>query len=253
MSARNMVKSLRDSGALETRPRTPAWRTGAIFVVAALACFAVVYLGAVFVFPNMGTMFAKKPVQVAYAKPDSGPQIAAISADAKPYARADEVICKRFGAAARKRADQAKAKQGFSFDLGGTRYVELAGNLVCEAQTRPMRLCDPAERARFIGRSQKYFEEVQMMVSMFGASMSSPGFALVPQEHPGKAMIGEMTGGLVGTIEAEHRKVAQTFRDLAVRGLISAGDFGGGILGPPEAVRMIFADMPAVENVCAKV
>lgn len=251
MSARNMVRSLRDSGALQSRSPSPAWRSTVLFVAAALMLGAGVYLGAAYGVPAMMQATEKKPAPVNYAKPDA-PVAVATASDRKPYSRADEVACNRYGAAARKRADQAKAKQGFSFDLAGTRYAELAGNLVCEAQTRPMRLCDPAERARFIDRSKDYFAEVQMMVGMFGSSMNSPAFALVPPNHPGPDMINDMANQSVRTIATEHRKVVKAFRDLVVRGLVSAGDFNPGIFGPPDAVKSIFVDLPPVEDVCVK-
>jgi hypothetical protein len=251
MSARNLVRNLRDSGALPNRPAGPDWRSGAIFFGAALTFGAIVYLGVAFALPGLMHAMERKPPPVTYAKAEADPLVA-LAADAKPFTRTDELACIRYGEAARTRAARAKAKKGFSFDLGGTRYAELGGKLVCEAQTRPMRLCDPAERALFIERAQPYFKEVEMMASMMGMSMSSPAFALMPRGgQASKELFGQMASDTLGTIAAEHQKVAQAFRDLAVRGLVSVDDFGGGIFGPSAAVKPIFKDMPPVEDVCS--
>lgn len=254
MSARNLVRNLRDSGALPNRPAGPDWRSGAIFVGAALSVGAVVYLGVAFALPGLMHAVERKPPPVTYAKVETAAPVVVASSDAKPFTRTDELACIRYGEAAKGRAARAKAKKGFTFDLGGTRYAELGGRLVCEAQTRPMRLCDPAERALFIERSLPYFKEVESMAALFGASMSSPAFALMPNGgQASKQMFGQMANDTLGNIAAEHRKVAQAFRDLAVRGLVSVADFGGGIFGPSAAVKPIFNDMPAVEDVCSVV
>lgn len=252
MSARNLVRNLRDSGALPSGPSGPDWRSGAIFFGAALTVGAIVYLAIAFALPGLMRAVERKPPPVTYAKVETTPLVA-VSSDAKPFTRTDELACIRFGEAAKTRAGRAKAKQGFSFDLGGTRYAVLGGKLVCEAQTRPMRLCDPAERALFIKRALPYFKEVETMAAMFGASMNSPVFALMPQGgQASKDLFGQMASDTLGTIAAEHRKVAQAFRDLAARGLVSVSDFGGGIFGPSGAVKPIFKDMPPVEDVCSQ-
>ena len=251
MSARNLVRNLRDSGALPNKAAAPDWRSGVMFFGAALGVGAFVYLGIAFGFPLLMQATARKPPPVTYAKVETAP-VTIVASDAKPFSRTDELACIRYGDAARARAERAKTKEGFSFDLAGTRYAELAGKLVCEAQTRPMRLCDPHERARFVARAQPYFAEVEMMVGTFGASLNSPAFALMTpkQANASKELFGEMANQSVTTIAAEHRKVAQAFRDLAVRGLVVEGDFGGGVFGPPAAVKPIFKDMPPVEDVC---
>lgn len=253
MSARNMVRNLRDSGTLPATPPAPQWQSAMLLFGGALLVGAVAYLGIAFGLPSVMKAMERKPPPVSFAKTEEPTVLVALSSDRKPFTRTDELACARYGVAARTRAERAKAKEGFTFDLGGTRYAELGGKLVCEAQTRPMRLCDPAERALFIKRAQPYFQEVEMMVGMMGASMSSPGFALMSpaQANASKELFGEMANQTVATIAAEHRKVAQAFRDLAVRGLVTVGDFGGGLLGPSDAIKPIFTDMPTVEDVCS--
>ena len=71
MSARNMVRSLRDSGALATGPETPAWRSTFLFFVSAWAFGAVVYLGAMYGVPLLVKAMEKPPAPVSYAKPDA--------------------------------------------------------------------------------------------------------------------------------------------------------------------------------------
>jgi hypothetical protein len=82
--------------------------------------------------------------------------------------------------------------------------------------------------------------------------MKSPAFSLMTpkQANASKELFGEMANQTVATIAGEHRKVVGAFRDLAVRGLVTSGDFGAGVFGPSDGVRPIFADMPPVENVC---
>ncbi len=69
MSARNMVRSLRDSGMLTAPPPAPEWRSTALFFVSALAFGAVAYLGAVYGVPLLIQAMDKPPPPVIYAKP----------------------------------------------------------------------------------------------------------------------------------------------------------------------------------------
>ena len=71
MSARNMVRSLRDSGALTARPPTPAWQSTALFFFSALAFGAAAYLGAVKGVPVLLKAMEKPVPVVSYAKPDT--------------------------------------------------------------------------------------------------------------------------------------------------------------------------------------
>jgi hypothetical protein len=70
MSARNMVRGLRESGALEAPPAAPAWHTTVIFFVSALAFGAVAYLSAIYGVPLLTKAMQKPPPVVSYAKPD---------------------------------------------------------------------------------------------------------------------------------------------------------------------------------------
>jgi hypothetical protein len=69
MSARNMVRSLRESGALTAPSSSPAWRSTALFFISALAFGAVAYLGAVHGVPVLVDAMDKPPPPVSYAKP----------------------------------------------------------------------------------------------------------------------------------------------------------------------------------------
>ena len=71
MSARNMVRNLRDSGALTAQPPGPEWRSTALFFVSALAFGAVAYLGAVKGVPVLIKAMEKPVPVVSYAKPDT--------------------------------------------------------------------------------------------------------------------------------------------------------------------------------------
>ncbi len=67
MSARNMVRNLRDSGLL-TAPRAQPWR-GPLLLIAALLFGAVLYLGGAYAMPGLMRAMEKKPPPISYAKP----------------------------------------------------------------------------------------------------------------------------------------------------------------------------------------
>lgn len=71
MSARNMVRSLRDSGVLAGPPPTPGWRSNMVFFASALLCGAVLYLVAIYGLPGLMHAMEKKPPPVSFAKPDN--------------------------------------------------------------------------------------------------------------------------------------------------------------------------------------
>lgn len=68
MSARNMVRNLRDSGLLTAPSRTEPWRAPLLFI-AALLFGAVLYLGGAYAMPGLMQAMEKKPPPVNYAKP----------------------------------------------------------------------------------------------------------------------------------------------------------------------------------------
>jgi hypothetical protein len=69
MSARNMVRNLRESGTLEGKPPGPEWRSTLLGFAGGLAFGAIAYLGAAFGLPALGPLFTKPPPVVSYAKP----------------------------------------------------------------------------------------------------------------------------------------------------------------------------------------
>lgn len=69
MSARNMVRNLRDSGSLETQAPAPAWRFGVLSFVGASAFGAVVYLAGVYGLPVLNKAMEKPAPVVSFAKP----------------------------------------------------------------------------------------------------------------------------------------------------------------------------------------
>lgn len=69
MSARNMVRSLRDSGALAAPPALPNWRSSALMFAAALVCGAALYLAATQGLPSLLHTMDQKPPPVSFAKP----------------------------------------------------------------------------------------------------------------------------------------------------------------------------------------
>ena len=70
MSARNLVRSLRDGGALDGRPPRSSWVSGALIFLLALGLGAFAYLGVVYALPYAAHLLEKPPVKVNYARPD---------------------------------------------------------------------------------------------------------------------------------------------------------------------------------------
>jgi hypothetical protein len=64
-----MVRNLRDSGALESKPEGHGMRSGLLVFTSALAFGAVMYLGAVFVLPGLLQAIERKPAPMTFAKP----------------------------------------------------------------------------------------------------------------------------------------------------------------------------------------
>lgn len=258
MSARNMVRNLRDSGALAGKRPVPEWRAGAVFFLSALVFGALVYLGAAHGLPSIMKLAERKPVAVAFAKPaGSTAAVAAISSDARPFTRTDELACERYGAAARKKIDADLKKKmlanPFVFNVGTGRIGWMSAQLICEAQTRPMRLCDDSERAHFVERSKPYFDEVASMVGIFGGALNASTFSIMPHSKDEVAAAKSIGQTGMRQVADIHKKVAVAFRDLAVRGLISEADFAGGLFGAPDAVKVMFNELPAIEGVCPAV
>ncbi len=72
MSARNMVRNLRDSGAFDGRSPRSSWASGLLLFVGALALGAFAYLGFVYALPHAARLVEKQPVPVSYARPGDG-------------------------------------------------------------------------------------------------------------------------------------------------------------------------------------
>jgi hypothetical protein len=257
MSARNMVRNLRDSGALDSKPPGPSWTKTLLFFVSALAFGAVAYFGAIYALPGAMKAMQRKPVEVAFAKPMGEPQAASgLTATAKsdPFTREDHAACLRYAESVERQAqaalDREREKNMFSLDMGTDRIAKLSAQLICEAQTRPLRLCDEGERAGLVKHTHVYLDQVQAMLGMAGMAMNSPGFALVPRQHEGAAIARSLTNQSVLRIRDHHRRVTAVFRDLATKGLISEADFGG-IFGAREGISLMFAELPAVRQSCA--
>ena len=69
MSARNMVRNLRDSGALEVDQPALAWRSTLLGMAGGMAIGALAYLGTAVAIPAMGSAFSKPAPVLDFAKP----------------------------------------------------------------------------------------------------------------------------------------------------------------------------------------
>lgn len=251
MSARNLVRNLRDSGALDRRPAGPEWRATAIFFCFALALGAVVYVGLAFALPNLGPLMRKPAPVVSYAKPSSGVlQTLAV----KPFSETDALACKRYAKGVEKRIVAARERammDATNFDqvilsANTEDFHGLVAEVTCIAQTRPMRFCDPAQRADLAQRIREPLGILDTLSRLFGGQLpvgapSGPHADMLTQQRK------------VASIEfgKAHAQLIRVFRDLASRGLLSAGDFGNGFLGgTPPALAPAFADLKSSTSVC---
>ena len=69
MSARNMVRNLRDTGALGGKSSSLEWRRTVVLIIVALVLGIFVYLGAVLGLPHLMAALEHKPAPVSYARP----------------------------------------------------------------------------------------------------------------------------------------------------------------------------------------
>lgn len=67
MTARNMVRNLRESGALETRPQSSGFRS-VFLVIGLIALGALVYLAAIYGLPLLIDAMQSKPPPIEFAK-----------------------------------------------------------------------------------------------------------------------------------------------------------------------------------------
>lgn len=249
MSARNMVRNLRDSGVLD-KPPPPEWRSTLLGLAGGLAFGAIAYLAAAYGLPAMGPLFTKPPPVVSYAKPGGRVKLASTL---RPFGEADALACDRFAKSVEKRKKDEIASQ-MKFGSWQTAvlksntevFFKIAAEITCVAQTRPMRYCDPAERADLYARVK---EPLRVMLGL------SKLFASEPANSSGAhaQMLADEREVAGAEFDKANRQVITTFRDLARRGLVSAADFPEGLFGAVHpVVAPAFADLTGVEDACSK-
>jgi hypothetical protein len=69
MSARNMIRNLRDSGSLDERPPRSRLRSGVALVLGALCFGFVAYFAATTGVPALIQVLEKKPAPMSFVKP----------------------------------------------------------------------------------------------------------------------------------------------------------------------------------------
>ena len=250
MSARNMVRNLRDSGALDGKLPGPEWRSTLLGFAGGLAFGAMAYLGAAYGLPAMGPLFTKPPPVVSFAKP--GGQVGVVSAPAaRPFDEADALACERYakGIEKRKRDEFIREAQTGDFVSFGLKanteaFYRLSAEITCVAQTRPMRFCDPRQRADLYARVKEPLGFLQGLTKLFATE-------IVAGESPAAHVLAEQREAAEVEFDKANAQVITTFRDLARRGLLSGADFPEGLLGAVHPVlARAFADLPAIEGVC---
>jgi hypothetical protein len=75
MTARSMVRDLRDSGALEVDQPGRAWRSTLLGMTGGMAVGALAYLGTAYAIPAMGPAFSKPAPVLTFAKPGDRAEI----------------------------------------------------------------------------------------------------------------------------------------------------------------------------------
>lgn len=227
----------------------------ASFALFAVLVAGVAYVGVTY---SMGLVRHAPPApamagsaQAAPAANEPGPLRAA--ADMRPFDATDEASCLRYGQSVKKKyeaaAKEAAMENPFVSGPSMGAMAAMSADVACEARTRPLRLCDPAERSALVDRSRPYFDRIAAFETLMGISMNSPGFILAGADNPAVPMVKGMLEETRRQVAENHQMVVAAFHELAVKGLIAEADFGG-LFGAPEAIKPAFADLPMVTPVC---
>lgn len=249
MSARNMVRSLRDSGALGGRPPAPEWRSTLLGLAGGVAFGATAYLGAAFGLPALGPLFAKPPPVVSYAKP--GGMKSASAPATRSLSEADALACHRYAQGIEKRKRDAFEREALADEIlsAGLKadteaFHRLSAEIACVAQTRPMRFCDPRQRADLYARIKEPLALMQDLTTRFAREVAgddrAPDDVMSRQREVAQAEFDQASA-----------QVITAFRELARLGLVSAADFPEGVLGGVHPVLApAFVALPPIESAC---
>lgn len=250
MSARNMVRNLRDSGALDGKPPGPEWRSTLLGFAGGLAFGAIAYLGAAFGLPAMGPLFTKPPPVVSYAKPGGRVELVSLPA-VRPFGEADALACDRYAKGIEKRKRDEFMREALTGDFlsvglkaNTEAFYRLSAEIICVAQTRPMRFCDPSQRADLYARVKEPLTFMRGLMKLFASDVAA-------SDGPHAEILAKQREAAEAEFGKANRQVITTFRDLARRGLLSGADFPEGMFGAVHPVLApAFADLPAIQGVC---
>jgi hypothetical protein len=252
MSGGDTVRELRERGA-SVMPGEARAQGGLGSIIALIAVALILGAGGFFAV----TQFMAPKATVAVAGGQAPMTTATLDTRpggiAAPFTEADAKACKQFAVKARKDEDKAdrKAKETNPFMIGsGSMGLAYIGALVtCQAETRPLRFCDPEQKKLLATTVASYDKEVTEVNAWLGGALSAPGLWLAGNRHPGTKIITGIVENSQQRVIDYHAKVVIPMRELARQGLIQESDFAGW-LGLSAPLKAFFSDLGPIERVC---
>lgn len=241
MSGRDVVRQVRDSGALSKPARSGNALDLILGVVAAVAVGCCIYVG-------YGWL--------SQAQPPAGTNPPAMLAggDTPVWTAEDSAGCELAArAAGRERVPDEFGLANPALTEGG--YARLATLVSCRASRKVERLCDPQQRAEFAAAVNDYLARREIIIAglnLEGAPMAIMGGIMGGEVAFGSSVHDVVKNDTLGYLDIYHNRLILALQALARRNLVTQSDFaafmGMGVSGTiADAFKGITADGP----VCA--
>jgi len=244
MSGRDVVRQMRDSGALSKPARSGNVVDLILGVLATVAVGSCIYVG-------IGWFNAAPPP--AGTTPPT--VLAAVARSDMPVWTAEDTAgCERAaGAAARERVPDEFGLANPALTEGG--YARLATLAACRATRKVERLCDPQQRAEFVGVVNDYLSRRELIIAglnLEGAPMAIMGGIMGGEVAFGSSVHDVMKDDTIGYLDIYHHRVIAALQALARRNLVTQSDFGAFFgMGVSETITEAFKDITADGSTCA--
>lgn len=153
-----------------------------------------------------------------------------------------------------KAGEDAMLDGTFNGSSGSGAVAPMAAQIVCMAEVKPERFCDPEQRAVFVGAVKEYLEQAMFIsaiaeASDFSVNVYMPMVAGI--DHEGTDVINNMTKGVRSRMMVAHQKVATELRELVGRGLLREEDFSAFMgFGVPEMVKRMLEGAEPGPSAC---
>ena len=243
MSGRDVVRQMRDSGALSKPARSGNAVDIILGIVATIAVGSCIYVG----------------IDWLNATP---PPAAAASPAVLTAARSDIPLWTVEDAAGCERAARAAAREPVPMEFGLANptlteggYARLATLVSCRATRKIERLCDPQQRAEFVGVVNDYLSRREIIIAglnLEGAPMAIMGGIMGGEVAFGSGMHDVMKDETIGYLDIYHNRVIKALQALARRSLVTESDFGAFFgMGVSGTITEAFKDITANGSGCA--